>query len=544
MNHFLLSDIRRRDIFAVLLVLTVLSSLNGCCALDPLRCGGEGGTGRDSGNEMAPIVTAGSVSGYGRDPAGSVSTVPDFSDEPNASGRMVSNGGAASLEGQQFYGQNAQAQSNVVRSHYPAGPASDSAIRDDRSRSSIKFPSAANMARAAELSRASGGDAVVVVAADGRVLFENFGQAAGIDQPHRLASGTKTFWGLLAVAAAQDGLIDLDERVADTIQEWQSDPRKSRITVRQLLHFTSGLDPATKELQGNPESGDKFALALRVPAVAEPGTTFAYGPSHLFVFGAWLKRKLAAQGRDPDPLAYLHSRLLDPIGLEVGHWVKDAAGNPRMPSGAHLAPRQWVKLGQLIANRGVWQGRTLIEPAYLDQMFRGSSANPAYGLTVWLNRPFPSGEGQLAGMAWIQNRLDNGYIYHAGPSDLIMAAGQGGQRLFVIPSRKLIILRTGNSKGASWLDHDFLSILLDGQESTGSPHTPGGENNTSSAPTSAFRSSREDLRRACNSDAQRLCPQAIGDWGMLKECYRARRNEFSTGCRAAVKEMRLNRTQS
>src|SRR5947207_6262780 len=72
---------------------------------------------------------------------------------------------------------------------------------------------------------------------DRRTLLEQNAKTA-----HKIYSGTKAFWDLTALAAAEDGLLRLDERVADTITGW-SDPRKAQVTIRQLLDFDSGLEP-------------------------------------------------------------------------------------------------------------------------------------------------------------------------------------------------------------------------------------------------------------------------------------------------------------
>lgn len=391
---------------------------------------------------------------------------------------------------------------------------------------------------AADYSRQHAGNALIILS-QGQILFEDYTDGAEPDRPHRLASGTKTFWGLLAVAAAQDGLLDLDEPVSNTLEEWRTDPRKSRITVRQLLNFTSGLDPAVQALQGQPKSGDKFDQAIRLPAVAEPGQVFAYGPSHLFAFGAWLKRKLALAGRDSDPLAYLHQRLLDPIGLKIGHWMRDAAGNPIMPSGAQVAPHEWIKLGELIANDGYWQGRQLIDARYLNQIFQGSSANPAYGLTIWLNRD--AGKAQGVSVADSRNarrlgRSDDGYIYREGPSDLAMAAGQGKQRLYIIPSQSLVILRQGDTQGGSgWLDREFLSLLPQGSTpyTNNAPPEPAEEPIRPTTPA--------NLREACAADIERLCPEAEEQRGELRRCYRRFKDELSPDCRRAIEARRGDR---
>ncbi|MHC4994112.1 MAG: serine hydrolase [Planctomycetota bacterium] len=276
----------------------------------------------------------------------------------------------------------------------------------------------------------------------GQTLFEQYTQGFTPDKAYRLASGTKSFWGPLALVAEKDGLLSLDETVADTITEWRDDPRKSRITVRQLLTFTSGLFPDNATLRG-PGAADKFKHAISVPTRSDPGEKFAYGAAHLFAFGEFLSRKLSAARKDPDVLSYLHEKILDPIGLEVDTWTRDAAGNPQMPFGAYLTARQWAKFGQLILNNGKHGDQQLIPADTLPQVFKGTEANPRYGLNWWLIGP---NDGQ------------DGYRM---PADTVSANGAGNQRLIVIPSLKMVVVRQGETTKFSTAG--LLSRLLDGK---------------------------------------------------------------------------------
>jgi CubicO group peptidase (beta-lactamase class C family) len=128
---------------------------------------------------------------------------------------------------------------------------------------------------------------------NGRVLLE---QSAG--EAHKIYSGTKAFWGLAALAAAEDGLLSLDERVAETIPAWASDARKAQVTIRQLLDFSSGLAPVFHLHNNDP--GDRDSLAIKAPLVANPGSAFIYGPSSLQVFHAVLKAKLRGLATLPE----------------------------------------------------------------------------------------------------------------------------------------------------------------------------------------------------------------------------------------------------
>ena len=361
------------------------------------------------------------------------------------------------------------------------------------------FDSAPSMRTAAAYSGRHNGSAIVVVSG-GEVVFEEYARGAGAQEPHRLASGTKSFWGVVAMAAVEDGLLTLDEIVADTLVEWQDDPSKSRIRVRHLLDFTSGLDPAVRLLRGDPKSDDKFKLVLGVRSLDTPGNSFAYGPSHLFAFGAFLQRKLKAAGRLSDPVVYLKERILDPIGMRVGHWTRDAAGNPIMPAGAYVAPLEWAKFGELLNKKGAWKGRQIVASNLISQVFEGSRANAAYGLTLWLNQD--------------------------GPHDLAMAAGAGKQRLYVIPSRDLVIVRQGESRGDGWSDNEFLSLVLSG---TGS---------AAREVPAVVAPDVDEWRAACAPEIERFCQLVEGDDRRLWRCLRDHKAELSPGCILAARAAR------
>ena len=159
---------------------------------------------------------------------------------------------------------------------------------------------AVSMNAAAEYSAARRGVALLVIQ-NGKTIFESYPGTHSAQETHRIYSGTKGFWVLAALAAEAEGILKLDERVADTIQEWRSEDRKKHITIRQLLDFTSGLEPMSL-LHGDTVP-DRNAVALRLPIVATPGERFIYGPSSLQVFDELFRRKLALHRRHADTVS-------------------------------------------------------------------------------------------------------------------------------------------------------------------------------------------------------------------------------------------------
>src|SRR5207248_4587509 len=165
-----------------------------------------------------------------------------------------------------------------------------------------------NCARAANYSENKRGFSMLVMQ-NGKTVFEHYANGGSVDSRCKIFSGTKSFWGIAALCTVRDGLIKLDDRVADTITEWKNDPRKSQITIRQLLNQTDGIEPAP-HLHSD-SIRDRDAVAVQLPLVASPGSAFAYGPSHLQIFNEVLRRKL--NGRST--ISYIEGNVLSPLGL-------------------------------------------------------------------------------------------------------------------------------------------------------------------------------------------------------------------------------------
>src|SRR4051794_40434511 len=289
---------------------------------------------------------------------------------------------------------------------------------------------------AAKYSAAHKGTSLLVIR-DGKTLLEQYPGRASADQPQRIYSGTKAFWNLAGLSAAEDGFLDLDAKVSDSIAAWRKEHRKSQITIRQLLDFSSGLAPGF-DLQVN-EYGDRDQAALRLPIVAKPGQAFIYGPAALQVFHQVLKERL----RDESPTHYLERRVLRRLGLGPQRYLNDRAGNPLLAAGFVLTARQWSRMGRLVLDRG----KPVVRPESLEQCWRGSAANRAFSLGWWNNRAAPSGrefdfESMLA-PKWSRQDWRNACLCRDAPRDLVACIGSGYQRLYVIPSLDLIVVRHG-----------------------------------------------------------------------------------------------------
>ena len=312
-----------------------------------------------------------------------------------------------------------------------------------------------NCARAANYSENKRGFSMLVMQ-NGKTVFEHYANGGSADSRCKIFSGTKSFWGIAALCAVRDGLVKLDDRVADTITEWKSDPRKSQITIRQLLNQTDGIEPAPH--LHSESIRDRNAAAIQLPLVAAPGSVFAYGPSHLQIFAEVLRRKL--NGRPT--VSYLQDNVLSPLGLTSLDFKRDGRGNPLPATGFELSAREWARLGELVLGQGNYHGKQIVPASLLGQALSGSNANPSYGLTFWLNRQAPSAreidiEKELD-LKWQRARWTGICVCRAAPSDMVVALGSNYERLFIIPSLNAVIVRQGWS--AKFSDAYFLRLVL------------------------------------------------------------------------------------
>jgi CubicO group peptidase (beta-lactamase class C family) len=283
----------------------------------------------------------------------------------------------------------------------------------------------------------------MVVMIDGKIVFERYARGGSEAQTQPLASGSKSFTGTLAAALITDGVFKgFDDKVSDTLPDWKQDPQKAKITLRQLLSLTSGLAVGGHGRGAGQRAG--WEDAAKGEIVTEPGSQFQYGPNAFNTFGLMVEKKVGAEWTP-----YLHRRLLDPLGIKVEYGNTTADGKPQLAGGARMSARDWLTFGEFIRLDGKWKGKQLIDPKVLGELFVGSKANPAYGISWWLG---DEDEMQMMRAAGVKPR-DQGFK---------MAAGAGKQRLYVIPSEKMVVVRLGRvAGGRGWNDREFLKLLVD-----------------------------------------------------------------------------------
>ena len=318
------------------------------------------------------------------------------------------------------------------------------------------------MEKAAGYSEKKNGRAVLVMQ-KGTIIFEEYQNGADRDTAVHIHSATKGFWSGGIAAMIHDGLISgYDEPAWKTLHEWKDDPVKSRITVRHLMSLSAGLVQDVSALQGfGGYAKDKYAYAAALDTDHAPGTGFRYGPSCYYALGALMQRK--CEDRYKNPLDYLTKRILDRVGCRISDWKHDPSGNPHIPNGAFLTARDWIRYGQLLLQKGTWEGKEIIRKDLIEACAEPSQANPGHGLALWLN--CTGGHGSHPSYHIAPPGSKGGWIYFGGHTDIIGLLGAGRCRMYLVPSENMVIVRMGEDepRTGGYVDSHFLQLLFEGK---------------------------------------------------------------------------------
>lgn len=283
----------------------------------------------------------------------------------------------------------------------------------------------------------------VLVARHGRLVAERYFGGAGGGRLHNLKSASKSVLSALAGLAIENGVLELDQPIADFLAEAANldDPGKQKITVRHLLTMTSGLESTSFGNYGSwVASRNWVRAALARPRQAEPGARFAYSTG-----GTHLLSAVLARAADRSTHDFARERLFAPLGIERSAWARDRQGIHVGGNNLSLLPRDMLKFGQLYLNRGRWAGEQLLSWQWVDESTRPSLAGPRGRSRIY------GGYGYLW---WLRGTRERGaYI----------ASGYGGQYIYVSPADDLVIviISTEVSKGRGWRGELFRIIRDD-----------------------------------------------------------------------------------
>lgn len=270
------------------------------------------------------------------------------------------------------------------------------------------------------------GTRAVVVVKDGELVAERYADGFDADTPQLGWSMSKSVANLLTGVLVEQGVVSLGD---DGLRpEWTDE--RADITVEQLLRQTSGLEwdetydlgtPITRMLYLEP---DMAGYVAGRPLEHEPGTVQEYSSGNTNLLCSVLVERTGLGADLPRQV------LLGPLGLTSAVFETDAAGTPVCSSYLWATPRDWAAIGQFALQNGEWNGERLLP---VDWMARTLTVDD-------VEQTDDPGNG----MSWRVNELLGGVPrWPELPADTFYASGHDGQKMLVVPSEGLVVVRLG-----------------------------------------------------------------------------------------------------
>lgn len=260
-----------------------------------------------------------------------------------------------------------------------------------------------------------------IILVNGRIVMENYFNGHTATTPWYWASAGKTLTSTVTGIAEEEGLLNINNKVSDHIGAgWTSAPanKESLITCKHLLTMTSGL---------NDEGGDSVA-PQDLNYLADAGTRWAYDNVYVKL------QDVIASASGQTWENYFNAKLKNKIGM-TGTWTD--TGDDLSVYWSNT--RSMARFGLLILNNGNWNGSQVINSTYLTTASQPSQElNKSYGYLWWIN-----GEASYR-MPQTQVQFP-GSLIPAGPEDMYMALGKNDQKIYIVPSKKMVIIRMGDA---------------------------------------------------------------------------------------------------
>jgi CubicO group peptidase (beta-lactamase class C family) len=270
----------------------------------------------------------------------------------------------------------------------------------------------------------------VVVVHDGAVIAERYADGVGIDTPLLGFSMTKSVVNALIGILTQQGLVT--PSFPAPIAEWRGDSRRE-IEVEHLMRMTTGL--ALDETNSGFDSSsqmvylhnDMAGFAVKAPLIAPPGTRWAYSSPTTQILARIIRD---AVGGPEQTLRFAWRELFNPLGMRNVTLEFDATGTLQGSSYMLASARDWARFGLLYLNDGLVGGRRLLHEDWVD-LSAAATLDTDYGAGFWTNRSdHPNAKGRIAlGI----------------PRDAFFASGDLGQRIVILQSQGIVIVRLGDS---------------------------------------------------------------------------------------------------
>lgn len=258
-----------------------------------------------------------------------------------------------------------------------------------------------------------------IILVNGRIAMEEYFDGHTVTSSWPWNSAGKTLVSTATGIAQQEGLLTISNRVSSYLGwNWTSEPlgKEGLITVKNLLSMTSGLNDSTN-----------LMIKSNLTYMADAGSRWSYSN----VFQKLMDVVAGVSGQTFEN--YFNSRIKNKIGMD-GFWNEGLIFTIY-----HSSTRSMARFGLMALNKGLWNDTKVVDTGYLAEATSASQTiNPSYGYLWWLN-------GKRSYMVPGGQTVYTGPLVPNAPVDMYAAMGAEDQRIYVIPSRNMVIVRMGDA---------------------------------------------------------------------------------------------------
>lgn len=260
-----------------------------------------------------------------------------------------------------------------------------------------------------------------IILVDGKIVVEQYFNNHSATTNWYWASAGKTLTSTMTGIAVQEGFVNLDEKVSTYLGTgWTNLPlaKENLITNKHLLTMTSGIEDVA-----NGDCVTPVCLTYK----ADAGTRWAYHNVYVKL------QDVISEAANQPFESYFTEKLRNKIGMD-GNWF--TLENNRI---YRSTTRSMARFGYLILNNGTWENEVIVNADFVQNATKTSqNINKSYGYLWWINGEssyyLPQSQFEFLGS-----------IIPSGPQDMFMALGKNDQKIYVIPSKKMVVVRMGNA---------------------------------------------------------------------------------------------------
>lgn len=288
----------------------------------------------------------------------------------------------------------------------------------------------------------------VLISKNNQLVYEKYFNDYNRDSLHDSRSSFKSITSLLIGIAIDKGFIkNVNQKVYEFFPEYpflKTDPLKKQMTIKNLLEMKSGFD--CEEFNGTKDCEDEMSssknwvgYALQLPMKNKPGEIWSYTSIDPMILSGIIRKSTNMSIMD-----FADKYLFKPLEISSYKWTIDPSGNGMTGGSFYIRSLDMIKLGQLVKDKGVWNGKQIISSKWIKQSTVCAIAIPDFSFMKSSRTKIATPQPTYYGYYWYKEAIKTKDIQE----NVLFASGNGGQYIFIIENLNLTVVFTQGNYGS------------------------------------------------------------------------------------------------